>query len=377
MADIITHMADDKRMKPGGDPYRQFIAALEQEYRQAGERVHNERAADAERVAAATPIETSAELSDQIRSAIPANTLRAWDSRMRWLQGWALRSGAKLVPAGIDTIVAVIREHARLDLSPATCQLALWVLKIYNEKAGCPLPAHSEYVRIAKRTHIRMWKSHGNSVRRATMAYDSDIAPMLAVTETAGSVARALRDRVILTLGQKAMTRRSELAALDIEDIVPIPGGIEVQVRRRRIDPDLSYTPPRLKRHIDPNLCPVLAVEAWLACMAEQGITSGPLLRPVDRHGNIRGGDHPSSGPSPDLIRLQEVYLNDILKDHARLAVANRTLRRGIWSPHSLRSGGAAQSAIDGLPAREVALTGGWVPDGETFQGYRKHRHDK
>lgn len=363
----------DEQVPQGNDPYRQFIAALKHEYSQRSSQLDAERRRDGHRVAKATPSEYAELAITELRETFPQNTVRAWDSRLAWLENWSTRTGRDLVPASVDTLVEVIREHARLGLSPATCNLALWVLRAYNEHSGCPITTEGNYVKLARRIHMRIWKRNGNSVRQSVPACDKELTSMLAVADQAGTQALALRNRVILLLGQKAMTRRTELAALDIEDIEFIPEGIKVHVKRTVTDPDGTMHPPILRRQPDSDLCPVRAVQAWIDCMRDQMITSGPLLRMVDRHGNIRGGDRRCTGPSQHTIRLDGLYINDLFKMHAKAAIATNTLHPGVWTSRSLRSGGAIENVRAGTPEREVARMGGWDPDMPYFRSYQEY----
>ena len=51
---------------------------------------------------------------------------------------------------------------------------------------------------------------------------------------------RGLRDRVALVLGLALMGRRSELVALELDDVTETPDGLEVLIRASKTDQDLS-----------------------------------------------------------------------------------------------------------------------------------------
>jgi site-specific recombinase XerD len=92
-----------------------------------------------------------------------------------------------------------------------------------------------------------------------------------------------IRDKAILLLGFASASRRSELVAINIEDLEVNDFAMDVRIRQTKTkDDDLvkgvvfTYN----------EFCPVSATKSWIK---EAGITSGPLFRAIDRRGNIRG----------------------------------------------------------------------------------------
>jgi integrase len=88
-----------------------------------------------------------------------------------------------------------------------------------------------------------------------------------------------LRDRALLLVGFAAALRPSEIASLTIEHITRHTDGIELFLPWRKNDQDARGTKLWLPEGRT-DLCPVAALEAWLAAAA---ITEGPLFRRIWR----------------------------------------------------------------------------------------------
>jgi integrase len=142
-----------------------------------------------------------------------------------------------------------------------------------------------------------------------------------------------LRDAALLTLGFSLGARRSELVALDVADVVDDGEGLTVAIRRSKSDQTgegaVVYVPPA--DHAD--LCAVRAVRAWCAAV---GLTSGPLFRSVNRHGQL--------GP-----RLSDRRVDAIVR-----RVARRAGLEGRYSAHSMRSGVVTSLAARGRTETEI-----------------------
>jgi integrase len=75
---------------------------------------------------------------------------------------------------------------------------------------------------------------------------------------------RGIRDRALLVLGFPAALRRSELVALNVEDLEESPEGMHVRIRRSKTDQEGAGDDGS-------HLRPVAAVKAWLAAVISEG----------------------------------------------------------------------------------------------------------
>jgi integrase len=135
------------------------------------------------------------------------------------------------------------------------------------------------------------------------------------------------RDRALLALGFAGAFRRSELAALQVADLVEAPDGYRVVIRRSKTDQEGQGQEIAIPRGY--QLRPVEAVQTWLAA-AE--ISNGPVFRPVLKGGRVQ----PIALTSRSIASIVKLY-------------AERTgLDPAEFSGHSLRSGFLTSAAESG-----------------------------
>jgi integrase len=159
-----------------------------------------------------------------------------------------------------------------------------------------------------------------------------------------------LRDRAILLIGFGGMFRRSELAALNVEDIQISGSHMRITVRRGKTDQEGKGLVKHYPLLDDEDLCPVRAVQAWLL---KSGLKSGPLFRPINRWGKLLN------------TRLTDKSIALFVKQYAALA----GLDAAKYSGHSLRRGGITSAFMAGEDERNVMSQSGHR-DPKTVRGY-------
>jgi integrase len=165
----------------------------------------------------------------------------------------------------------------------------------------------------------------------------------------------ALRDRALLLLGFAGAFRRSELVALDVEDIEETKEGLRVTIRRGKTDQEGKGATIAIIRGA--LVCPVTALKAWIEVA---GITTGPVFRPLGKGGRVR------------LARLSDRSVANIVKAHAERV----GLDPAAFSGHSLHSGFLTSAAprsskmMDVSRHRSVDTLRGYVRDAELFRDH-------
>jgi len=139
------------------------------------------------------------------------------------------------------------------------------------------------------------------------------------------------RDRALLLLGFAGAFRRSELAGLDMDDLVFCPEGLRVTLRRSKTDQEGLGRTVGIPFSIDLAMCPVRAVRAWFAAAQ---LTTGPLFREVSRYGHV------------GQARLANRVVGSVVKR----AAASVGLDPATLAGHSLRAGYATSAAQAGKP---------------------------
>ena len=149
-----------------------------------------------------------------------------------------------------------------------------------------------------------------------------------------------VRDRTLLLFGFAAALRRSELVALDVEDVSEDDAGLRLVLRKSKTDQEAEGAIRGLPYGSHPATCPVRAWRRWLAA---SGIESGPAFRSVDRHGRL------------GTKRLSDRAVADVVKRRA-LAVG----LDGAFAGHSLRGGFATEGYAQGTPELAIMRHGRW-----------------
>jgi len=144
-----------------------------------------------------------------------------------------------------------------------------------------------------------------------------------------------VRDRALLLVGFAGAFRRSELAALDVEQLEFNSDGLVVLLDFSKTDPEGKGERVAIPFGSHHATCPVRALKKWLA---DARFESGPLLRAVNRHGRV----------SVEGLRGNSIAA--IVKRACRTAGYNAKEFAG----HSLRAGLATQAAANGVPERLI-----------------------
>lgn len=284
---------------------------------------------------------------------INGNTARAY--RRWWVEylRWCNAEGRTPVPATPETLAEWVNALADEDLAPATIRQAMAVVRVAHREAGHRDEPDTRKALLVLRQYQRARAEDGRGGQR--QAPPVTIPALRAMVEACDlTTAAGLRDRLALVFGLALMGRRSELCALDIRDVTETPEGLEITIRMSKTDQDARGETIAVPRGTHPLTNPVAAWREWVECLAAHGITSGRLLRSVDRHGNI--------GPS-----LTGNAVNEILR---RLAAAAELANAEKYTAHSLRAGGATVAYAAGVPVSVIARHGRWKPDSPVVLRY-------
>ena len=269
-----------------------------------------------------------AEARDYLRQAKAANTLRAYRADWRDFAGWCAARGREALPAAVDTVALYLTEQAcTRRVSTLTRRLA--ALSEAHQLAGFESPAAAPAIRVLM-AGIRRAKSAAPVQKKPPLA--ADLERMLAgLPENLAG----LRDAALLLAGFAGAFRRSELVALDWEDVEFAQQGLVLQIRRSKTDPAGQGRTIAIPYARHAGLCPVRALEAW---RDHAGSATGPVFLRVDRHGNV------------GCTRLS---------DRAVARAVQRACRRAGLAPaayagHSLRAGFATAAAAGGASERAI-----------------------
>jgi integrase len=266
-----------------------------------------------------------------VRASKAENTLRAYETGWSQWAAWARAHNADVARPAPEAVALFLAAVAAAGAASSTVTSRLAAILHYARAAGSALDAKHPAI-AAVLEGVR--RTHGTAPRRQAKAVEpDDLRNMVA---TLPNTLAGVRDRAILMLGFAAAMRRSEVAALDVEDIAIGPQGAEVTIRRSKTDQHGAGATLAIHRGRDPRFCPVAAVEAWIA---RASIASGPLFRPIVGRGGCVVAARRIDAQSISLI--------------VKRAAARAGLDPAAHSGHSLRAGFCTSAALKGhdLPA--------------------------
>jgi site-specific recombinase XerD len=249
-----------------------------------------------------------------------AATRRAYKSDFSAFQAWCEQRGLASMPSAPDAIAVYIASLATSGRRPSTIQRAIAAIRYAHSLAGHELPTASERVKVVMRG-IR--KTVGAAKVQKTAATSPCLVSLL---NACPDSLKGKRDRAILALGFAGAFRRSELVALNVEDLTETADGFRVMIRASKTDQAGEGQVVAIPT--GHRIRPVEAVQAWLQAA---GITTGPIFRSVGKSGRLGAG-----------MTAQSVAL--VIKQYAEAAGFDPAGFAG----HSLRAGFLTSAAEHG-----------------------------
>lgn len=245
------------------------------------------------------------------------------------------------VPALPSMVAAYLAAYAA-TLSVATLRRRLVAIHRAHVDIGLESPVKDA---IVKRTMQGIRRTFGTKQRQVTAIVKDDLLELMVFVDLQKPM-KASRDRALLLIGFAGAFRRSELAALCVEDVTSFTTGIEVLIRRSKTDQEgmgrTVFIP-----HARGNRCPAKALREWLTL---SGITEGPLFRPVNCHDNV--ALHRALAPAA---------VAQIIKSAVRRMRGNEAAKH--VAGHSLRAGFCTEAAIVGMPTHQIREVTGHKSD--------------
>jgi integrase len=185
-----------------------------------------------------------------------------------------------------------------------------------------------EVVLALKRMHRKIGRHH----KQAAPLTHETIEQLLSLCT---NDARGLRNQVLLLLGYETMRRRSELCSFRFEDMQHSPTlGSVLWLRKSKTDQFAEGRPIAISNRLFD------LIQGWRRVCG----TGGPILRGVDKHGNV------SARLNPGSIGL---IIN-------RLSPKLTSGTQHSYSGHSFRVGKALDLLAAGKSIEHIMIKGGW-----------------
>jgi integrase len=289
---------------------------------------------------ALTFAEAEAAAADYRRAARAENTRRAYRAAVAAFTEWCAAQRQTALPAAPETVAAFLAAEAGRGLAVNTLRLRHAGLRYLHLLAGFPPPTASPLVSA---TFAGIRRAHRRPLRKKTALV---LDPLRAALRAIPDTLPGRRDRALILAGFAAALRPSELARLEIAALTRHEDGIALFLPWRKNDQEANGTTVWLPVGRT-DLCPVSALEAWLAA-AE--ITEGPLFRRLWRLPPPRVRKGVKRKPIADRYRIGT---NPIDTDSIALIVKKWTglagLDRAAFAGHSLRRGAISSGVAQGV----------------------------
>lgn len=271
---------------------------------------------------AATPTALSADVQRLVTASLADASKRAYRLDIAHFEATGRR-----LPATPETVAAYLAEGVQ-TYAVATLQRRLASISKAHRSICADDPTKSELVRATLRGVRR---TVGVKQRQAQALLRDDL---FAILDKLGDRTKDVRDRAMLLLGWACALRRSELVALNVEDVAFTGQGALVTIRKSKTDQEGAgreiAMPFGRTRH-----CPVATLKRWLEVAR---IETGPIFLGMDKHGHI----------------LSERISGEAVTDVVKLRVSSAGYDPAIFSAHSLRSGFATSAAMAGATSYKI-----------------------
>lgn len=301
------------------------------------------------------PATQDTHLSPETRALLAAadadNTRAAYSRQWDLFTTWCTAQGRSALPATPETLATyvghlttTVSDRTGRTPAPSSIEQAIAVIRAAHTAAGYRDHPDTTLALKALKAYKKAQAAAGRRKRKAPPINLDRLRALVATCDT--STLAGLRDRVILVLGFAMMARRSELAGLHLDDIREDDGDLIVYLRFSKTDQEGRGTEVVVPRGVHNDTDPVRAVREYRAALAARGITTGRLLRAINRWDQIT---HDSM--SGDAI-------NEMLQRRAAVALPGEGL---VFTAHGLRAGAASEAYRARNPISAIRGQGRWA----------------
>jgi integrase len=210
-----------------------------------------------------------------------AATIRAYRACWTHFQTWCGERGLISMPADPKSVALFIADCASKH-KPASISLRMAAISAAHKLQGYESPTLMRHA-VVSETWAGIRRTLGTAQQGKAALLTEDIRSMI---EALPQTLRGTRDAALLLVGFASACRRSELAALTVDDLTWVEEGLRITLRRSKTDQEGKGQTIGVPYGSDPATCPVRAMRRWLAAA---GITEGFAFRGVLKGGRVQG----------------------------------------------------------------------------------------
>lgn len=231
-------------------------------------------------------LELQDEAKKHLANSKAQNTKRAYRNDWSQFSNWCKKNRLQDLPADPETLVYYITFLGK-TLKASSIKRKMTAISQRHETAGYPSPTKTSLV---KGVWDGIQRSIGIKEEGKEALWLDELRQIIQAIDQNTLI--GIRNRALLIVGWAGALRRSELVALNIEDISKTRDGLILHLNRSKTDQKGEGQEIALPYGSNPLTCPVRSLEDWLNA---SGISEGPLFRRMDRHGNLLGRLTPQS----------------------------------------------------------------------------------
>ena len=277
---------------------------------------------------------------DYAKNSRSKNTMKSYSSDWKDFDFWCQSRELKSMPADPRVVACYLADRAsqsfvdyhgtqKHSLKTSTLARRLSAITQAHKVAGIDFnrkhPSIQETWKGIKNTHGTAQKGKEpiliEDLRRMVDAIEVEVRGKKRLI--------GLRDKALLLIGFAGAFRRSELVALQIEDLKLVRDGYVVKLKRSKTDQQGEGREVAIPYGSNPLTCPVRALQDWINI---GNLQEGPIFMPINRHGQ----------KSTEAMTSHAVAV--IIKKYA----PNGKMAEDL-SGHSLRAGFATTAAMAGV----------------------------
>lgn len=262
-----------------------------------------------------------------VASSLSASSKRAYAASWSDFSAWAEAHRVGALPAQPESVALYLADRSS-TLKVASLAKALSAIAYVHKSVLGTIDAPTRHPLV-----LATFKGIRRTIGTAQQMKDPLCSPEIRrIVAACPDNLAGLRDKALVLLSFAGAFRRSESAALTVEDLTFCPGGLIINLRRSKADQEAAGRTVAIPRGKEESTCPVRSL---LTYMDTAGIRSGAIFRKIDQVGRVS----PSGLHKDSIGRLVKGIA-------ARGGLTNLDAIAG----HSLRSGCVTECARNGVP---------------------------
>jgi site-specific recombinase XerD len=187
------------------------------------------------------------------------NTARAYSAHLRRFSAWCAEHGHQPLPASVDALVGFCTHLAEAGKKVGTLEQHCAAISKAHAVRGADSPTDDKHFKIFMDGVRRLHGVRQKQAAAFSLVQLKQLARSLDTQTTTG-----LRDRAILLLGFTGAFRRSELTALNVQDLRFTEDCLVVSMGKSKTNQLGDYEEKAIFYSPEPAVCPIRSLKAWL-----------------------------------------------------------------------------------------------------------------